>query len=70
MEVADVVKALGGNKAVAEFFGVRSSAVSNWKRDNAFPPRLHLKILKFAEERGVALEAGDLDPELSTTRRR
>ena len=57
LTVADVVKELGGNKAVAERFGVTPPAVSNWKAWNKFPPKLHLTILRECQARGI-----DYDP--------
>lgn len=57
MQVSEVIDALGGNKAVAEMFGVGVSAVSNWRSWNKFPPRLHLRVLRECEARGL-----DFDP--------
>jgi len=65
MEVKDVIDALGGTAAAARLFDVGPSAVSNWKRENAFPERIHFRLFKLCQERGVKL------PEklLSTTSR-
>lgn len=53
--VSEVVDALGGNGAVAEMMLVRPSAVSNWRRIDRFPPRLSLRLIKLARERGVLI---------------
>lgn len=53
MTVADVIEKLGGNKRVAAMFGVTAPAVSNWKGKGCFPPRLHFRIFKACQERGI-----------------
>lgn len=53
--VATVVEALGGRHAVAELCLVTYKAVSNWIAWNRFPERLHLKISRECERRGIKL---------------
>lgn len=52
-QVAQVVDALGGNAAVAELTGVGPSAVSNWKSWDRFPPRVHHRLFRECERRGL-----------------
>lgn len=53
---ADAIEALGGTNAVAEALGVVPSAVRNWRRLNAFPPRHHIALSDLAEEKQVKIE--------------
>ncbi len=53
MNVSQIIAAFGGTSAMARIFNVGPSAVSNWKRDGRFPARLHYRIVKAAEERGI-----------------
>ena len=53
---ADAIESLGGTNAVAEALGVVPSAVRNWRRLNAFPPKHYLRLAAYAEAEGVALE--------------
>lgn len=55
MNANELIDALGGNAAVARLTGVRTSAVSNWRRFGTFPPRLYLCFARAARERGVVL---------------
>lgn len=55
--VRDVVKALGGHQATADLFEVTVPAVSNWIAADAFPARLHLRVLRECEAKGI-----DYDP--------
>ena len=56
MTASDLIDTLGGNRKVAALFGVRSSAVSNWRALGRFPARLHYRISKVCEERGVEVD--------------
>ena len=56
MTIGDVIDALGGNGEVAALFGVGPSAVSNWRALNRFPARLHYRIAKACEARGIGLD--------------
>lgn len=58
----EVIALLGGNKGVAEIFGVRSSAVSNWRAAGRFPERLHLQVDRLCKERGIDYDPAS-DPE-------
>tara|TARA_R100001244_G_scaffold2541_1_gene3934 strand:- start:10680 stop:10886 length:207 start_codon:yes stop_codon:yes gene_type:complete len=62
MDVSAIIAALGGNKAVADLFGVLPSAVSNWKAAGRFPDRLHLRVFLECQSRGVSVP-----PELLST---
>lgn len=54
LTVRDVVKALGGHEAVKKMFGVAHiSAVSNWIAADAFPARLHLRLVRECEAKGI-----------------
>lgn len=55
MNVSQVVAAFGGTCAMAAAFGVGPSAVSNWKRSGRFPARLHYRIAKIAQSRGIEI---------------
>lgn len=59
MTVSDVIEALGGTSAAAKMFGVRPSAVSNWKSFGRFPDRVHHRVFLECQSRGI-----DLPPEL------
>lgn len=55
VSVEAVIKAFGGNAGMAARYRVLPSAVSNWKTANRFPPRLHWRIEKDAEELGFTV---------------
>lgn len=56
LSVRDVVKSLGGHKPVADLFGVTVPAVSNWIRDDRFPDRLHLRVLRECASKGISFD--------------
>jgi hypothetical protein len=60
--VDEVVSAFGGPAATAKVFGVVPSAVSNWKNARRFPARLHFKILREAQARGLVVDDSVFDP--------
>jgi hypothetical protein len=60
MDAGNVIDALGGTGAVARICGVRSSAVSNWRRIGKFPPRVRIPL----EDAYGGLGNGMLDREL------
>lgn len=60
MTVTEVVKALGGDQAVAEMFDVGKTAVINWRSWNRFPAKCHLRVLRECAARGIAY---DPDPQ-------
>jgi hypothetical protein len=52
--VSAVVDALGGTGAVAVLTRSKwTSAVSNWRRDNAFPPKTYATIKAALKARGL-----------------
>lgn len=59
MTASELIDKLGGNRSVAALFGVRSSAVSNWRAFDRFPARLHYRLAKECEARGI-----EIDPRL------
>lgn len=61
MTVSDVIDALGGNTPVAALFGVGTSAVSNWRAQGEFPQRIHYRLARECERRGVALDPALLE---------
>ena len=56
MTASDLIDTLGGTSKVAALFGVRSSAVSNWRALNRFPARLHYRISKVCDERSITVD--------------
>lgn len=56
MTVAEAIDALGGTNDLAAALGVVPSAVRNWRRLNAFPPRLYLEIANLARRKRVSVE--------------
>ena len=61
--VTEFVDALGGNAETATTFAVLPSAVCNWKASGAFPDRLHLRVFREAESRGIKLGDNFFDGE-------
>lgn len=55
MSAADVITALGGPTAVSRKFGVRSNAVSNWKRRGIPKSRRH-EVWVECRERGISYD--------------
>lgn len=55
MTVKQVIDKLGGNREVAELLGVTPPAVSNWKAFGRFPERLHFRLYKICQDRGIEL---------------
>ena len=53
MTVTEFIKAFGGPGPLARFCGVGLSAVSNWKKAGQLPARLHYKLAREAERRGI-----------------
>jgi len=53
MTVTDFIKAFGGPGPLSRFCGVGLSAVSNWKKAGQLPARLHYKLAREAERRGI-----------------
>ena len=55
MNATEFIDAMGGNGPVARIAGVRSSAVSNWRKAGRIPARLYLRFAAAARERGVSV---------------
>lgn len=53
MEASDFIDALGGTAEVGRLAGVKPSAVSNWRRLGAIPPRLFLRLREVSRARGI-----------------
>lgn len=53
MNANELIDALGGTAIVAGILGVRKSAVSNWRRFDAIPSRLYLRLAAAGRERGI-----------------
>ncbi len=52
--VSAVIDALGGTKAVMALTRSKwASAISNWRRDNAFPPKTYAAIKAALKSRGL-----------------
>jgi len=64
MTVGEFIEALGGTQKAAALFGVKSTAVSNWRVWNRLPQRLHLRALREAHDRGLPF-----DPERPSPKR-
>lgn len=62
MDASAVIDSFGGTGATARIFGVRPSAVSNWRKSGQFPARLHYRISREAAARGIALPEGFFEP--------
>ncbi len=53
--VREAIEQLGGTAKVAKRYGVKPSAVSNWRVWDRFPARLHYRISRDAAELGIEL---------------
>jgi hypothetical protein len=49
----EIIRALGGPKAVAEACGVTISAVGSWQVTGSIPPRHWLRLWRLAKARGL-----------------
>lgn len=56
MTVAELIRALGGQQAVANVFGLGKSAVGMWVTRDAVPREYHLMLWRMALEAGLAWE--------------
>jgi len=54
MTVRELVRALGGNSAVAEALGLSAQAVTNMQARDVVPARHHIRLWNIAREKGVA----------------
>jgi len=59
--VASVIEAFGGPTKMGEAFGIRPSAVSNWKAAGRFSERMHYRIKVEAEARGIEIDPAVFD---------
>lgn len=62
-DVTTLVSRFGGEKAVAERFGLTVKAVEQWVARGGIPGRWHIALLLWAEEAGVPLSMSDLSEE-------
>ena len=51
LTASDVVNALGGTKAVAEFIGRTDPAVSNWRKRDRFPANTYTTFKRELDRR-------------------
>ena len=57
----DIIRKFGGPSAMASLLGCSASAVRNWSDpDRGIPARYHLRLLRLARERGIALSEDEL----------
>lgn len=56
MTTDELIDALGGTKTVATQLGVNPSAVSNWRKLGALPPRLFMPFRDLCEGACVSLD--------------
>ena len=54
--VDDVIDAFGGNTVVADWLGIGTSAVCNWRERQSIPPGWHLRFYLEAEARGLRID--------------
>ena len=54
-----IIERFGGQSALAGIIGRRQSTVQHWARTGRIPSQWHGPLLKFAKERGIALEPRD-----------
>lgn len=65
MDVRKIIAALGGPAAVARHCGVRSQAVSLWAIKGRIPADRVPDLEALARERGAAVRAEDMRPDVS-----
>lgn len=65
MDVRHIITALGGPAAVARHCGVRSQAVSLWVIKGRIPADRVPDLEALARERGAAVRAEDMRPDVS-----
>jgi hypothetical protein len=54
--VSSVISSLGGTQAVADLFGVRVSAIGNWRSDDRFPSHTFPTISRELLTRGLSAD--------------
>lgn len=53
----DLIKELGGNRAVADLLGTTPGAVANWRLRKSIPWKYRPTLARIAAERAIALPA-------------
>jgi len=54
--IDDLVTALGGDTALADWLGISQPAVANWKVRGSIPPGWHLRILARLRREGRTID--------------
>lgn len=54
--VDDVIDAFGGTTVVAKWLGIRHTAVSNWRAEQAIPNGWHLRFWLEAQDLGYRID--------------
>ena len=55
--ISEVIRTLGGTKAVADMFDVVPSAVSNWRSLGRFPARTYMQLTRKLKTKGKHVPA-------------
>lgn len=55
-DVRAVIKALGGTAKFAQRYEIGATAVSNYRREGRFPPRLHFRIFRDCQAEGIEID--------------
>lgn len=61
MSVQEIIKAFGGPVLVSQYLGIRSQAVSNWKR---IPLDRVPQLERLAKSMGLEIRAEDMRPDM------
>lgn len=61
MNVQEIIKAFGGPVLVSQYLGIRSQAVSNWKR---IPLDRVPQLERLAKSMGLEIRAEDMRPDM------
>lgn len=62
IDVNNVIDALGGTKLASKMLDVGPSAVSNYRKDNRFPDRLHHRVFLLCKENDIELPPEFFEP--------
>jgi DNA-binding transcriptional regulator YdaS (Cro superfamily) len=64
MDVSQIVRELGGPAYIGRQLGIRSQAISLWIRKNRIPAERVPDLERLARERGVAVRAEQMRPDV------